>query len=68
MGNGKIYEELIEWFRKCGAYVPESTALYPLMQETYTVEEAELLMGMPLTLCEIDELVKNKRMDTFRTV
>ncbi len=63
MGNGIIYEGLINWFRKCGAYVPQSPALYPLMQETYTVAEAELLMGMPLTLCEIDELAKNKCMD-----
>ena len=66
MENGKIYDGFIEWFRKSGAYVPESEALLPLIQETYTVKEAELLTGMPLTLVEIDDLAKNKHMDPLK--
>jgi formate hydrogenlyase subunit 6/NADH:ubiquinone oxidoreductase subunit I len=63
MENEKIYEGFIEWFRQCGAYVPESVALGPLIQETYTAEEAELLTGMPLTLFEIDDFAANKGKD-----
>lgn len=63
MDNKKIYERLIEWFRQCGAYVPESVALGPLMQETYTVEEAELLTGMPLTLFDMNDLAIGKGTD-----
>ena len=63
MKNKEIYEGLIEWFRQCGAYVPESVALGPLIQETYTVEEAELLTGMPLTLFDIDDLGREKGTD-----
>jgi hypothetical protein len=63
MEKNKIYEGFIEWFRQSGAYVPESVALLPLIQETYTVEEAELLTGMPLALSDIDDLSRTMHMD-----
>ena len=63
MKNTKMYERLTEWFRQCGAYVPESVALGPLIQETYTIEEAELLTGMPLTLFEIGDLASVRGTD-----
>lgn len=63
MKDGKVYEDLIEWFRQNGAYVPESEALLPLIQATYTEEEAELLAGMPLALFEIEDLAEKKGME-----
>lgn len=66
MENRKIYDAFIEWFRQSGAYVPESEALGPLIEETYTVEEAELLTDMPLTLSEIDDLAKTKGKDPLK--
>ncbi len=66
MENKKVYEGFIEWFRQSGAYVPDSDALRPLIQETYTVEEAEFLTGIPFTLFEIDDLVKTRSKDTIK--
>ena len=62
----EIYENFIQWFRKSGAYVPESVALGPLIQETYTVEEAELLTGMPLALFEIEDWAKTRGQDPLK--
>lgn len=66
MEEEKIYKGFIDWFRKSGAYIPESKALEPLIEKTYTVEEAECLTGMPLSLTEIDELAKTKGKDPLK--
>jgi formate hydrogenlyase subunit 6/NADH:ubiquinone oxidoreductase subunit I len=66
MEKRNIYQGLIEWFRKSGAYVPKSGTLEPLIEETYTVEEADCLTGMPLSLTEIDELAKIKGKDPVK--
>jgi formate hydrogenlyase subunit 6/NADH:ubiquinone oxidoreductase subunit I len=58
--NDDAYNRFIDWFRKSNAYVPESKQLLPLIKASYTVQEAELLTGMPLTLSPIDALAKMK--------
>lgn len=63
MEGRKIYEEFIEWFRRSGAYAPESDALLPLIEATYTSDEAALLTGMPLGLTPLSELADIKGMD-----
>ncbi len=62
-GPSENYEELIEWFRKSGAYLPESKELLPLMKACYRPEEAKLLVGMPLILTDIGSLSRSKWID-----
>jgi len=62
-GQEETYKELIEWFRKSGAYVPGSKELLPLMKACYSPQDAKLLAGMPLTLTEIDSLSELKSID-----
>jgi formate hydrogenlyase subunit 6/NADH:ubiquinone oxidoreductase subunit I len=63
MPQDDAYRRLIDWFRKTKIYMPESEQLLPLIKASYTVEEAELLTEMPLTLTAIDELAKLKSKD-----
>ncbi len=63
MSRSPEHEELIAWLRQSGAYLPESDALLPLMQATFTPEEARILVGMPLRLSDLEELASLKGMD-----
>ena len=63
MAQDNAYRDLIDWFRKSKIYMPESKQLLPLIKTCYTVQEAELLTGMPLTLSPIDALAKMKNED-----
>ena len=60
MAKDNAYYRLIDWFRKSKTYIPESEQLLPLIKTCYTIQEAEILTGMPLTLSPIDVLAKTK--------
>jgi formate hydrogenlyase subunit 6/NADH:ubiquinone oxidoreductase subunit I len=68
MANDHAFCQLIDWFRQSKAFVPQSEHLLPLMKATYTVEEAKLLTGIPLTLSSIELLagIKNEDPDVLR--
>ncbi len=57
------HEKLIAWLRECGAYVPESPELMPLMKASYTPEEARLLTGMPLSPVDLEGIAALKQVD-----
>jgi formate hydrogenlyase subunit 6/NADH:ubiquinone oxidoreductase subunit I len=63
MAQDNAYHGLIDWFRTSKIYMPESDELLPLIKTCYTVKEAELLTGMPLTLSGIDDLARIKNED-----
>jgi ferredoxin len=60
----EAYEGLIAWLKECGAYVPDSKELMPLVKASYTPEEARLLSGMPTSLLDLDELAALKHSDS----
>lgn len=63
MENRELYEQFIEWLRSCGAYVPNSGELMPLIRTCYRPEEARLLTGMPLTLTDLGDLAALKGLE-----
>lgn len=66
MSDNETYERFVEWLKECGAYVPESEELMPLIMATFTSDEAELLTGMPFAPREVQEIAKMKRVDEER--
>ncbi len=63
MEDKSPYERLFGWLQECGAYLPKSDELMPLIMETFTPDEAALLTDVPSTLCELHEIARAKGMD-----
>jgi len=63
MDTEEIYAGFVDWLRKCGAYVPDSAELMPLIRACYRPEEARLLTGMPLTPAGLQEIAALKHAD-----
>lgn len=63
MDHHTIYRGFVQWLERCGAYLPESDELMPLIRATFTAEEAEVLTGIPFTPCRLEEIATTKNMD-----
>ena len=59
----EVYARFVDWLRRCGAYVPDSVELMPLIKASYRPEEARLLTGMPLTPLDLQEIAALKHAD-----
>lgn len=62
MAEKQIYERLRDWLRQTWNYLPETEELMPLIQATYTPEEASLLTGMPFKGVNLEDLAEMKQM------
>jgi electron transport complex protein RnfB len=65
MENEEVYAQFVDWLRRCGAYVPDSVELMPLVKASYRPEEARLLTGMPLTPADLQEIAALKHADAI---
>lgn len=63
MDTEEIYACFVDWLRKCGAYVPDSVELMPLIKATYRPEEARLLTGLPLSPAGLQEIAALQHAD-----
>jgi len=63
MPDEEIYECLRDWLKKTWFGLPEAGELLPLIEATYTPEEASLLTGMPLKGMNLEELAEIKQME-----
>lgn len=64
MSEQEIYKGFIDWLREGSIWdTPETDELIPLVQATYTLEEAALLTGMPYQSTSLEELARLKQMD-----
>jgi Na+-translocating ferredoxin:NAD+ oxidoreductase subunit B len=63
LANEETYARFIEWLRRCGAFVPDSVELMPLIEASYRPEEAGLLTGMPLTPIDLEQFAALKHAD-----
>jgi formate hydrogenlyase subunit 6/NADH:ubiquinone oxidoreductase subunit I len=63
MSEQEIYQRLIDWLNQRGWKLPEADELMPLVMAQYTPEEASLLIGMPFSGRNLEELAEMKQMD-----
>ncbi len=63
MKKDEIYKKFIDWLNTGWWYMPEADELMPLIKTRYTVEDAELLTGMPFKGQSVEELAEMKGMD-----
>lgn len=58
MTHRRVYETFIDWLRQSWGHLPDSVELMPLIEATYTPEEAKLLTGMPFSESTVEELAE----------
>ena len=63
MSEEQIYAQFRDWLKKTWNFLPETDELLPLIKATYTPEEASILMGMPFSGRNLEELAEMKQMD-----
>ncbi len=63
MKEQEIYRKLIEWLKTGWWDLPEADELMPLIKARYTVEDAELLTGMPFKGQSVEDLAEMKGTD-----
>lgn len=63
MSEEKIYEQLRDWLKQTWNDLPEAEELLPLIQATYTPQEALLLTGMPFKGMNLEDLAEMKQTD-----
>jgi ferredoxin len=63
MSEEEIYEGMRDWLKKTWYGLPEADELAHLIMATYTPEEASLLIGMPFSGRNLEELAEMKQMD-----
>ncbi|MEW5912425.1 MAG: 4Fe-4S dicluster domain-containing protein [Thermodesulfobacteriota bacterium] len=63
MSDGQAYRDLIAWLNQTWWGLPDSPELLPLLQITYTPDEARLLRGLPFKGLPLGELAAMKNMD-----
>lgn len=63
MSEQEVYLRFIDWLRGYWLDVPDADELMPLIQATYTPDEAALLTGMPFKGRNLEELAELKGID-----
>lgn len=61
MSEEEIYERLRDWLKKTWNALPETDELLPLIKATYTPEEASILIDMPFSGRNLEDLAKMKQ-------
>ncbi len=63
MDEQQIYREFITWLKQSWYDLPESDELLPMIMAAYSLQDAELLTGMPFSGKNLDDLAALKQMD-----
>ena len=56
-----VFSQLVEWMKQVWHGLPETDELVPLLKARCTLDEAELLTGLPFSGTPLDQLAKIKR-------
>ena len=63
MSEQEVYQRLINWMKNTWWGMPEGEELMPLMKATFTPEDAQFLIGMPLSAKRLAEVAEIKQME-----
>ena len=63
MSEQEVYFRLIDWLKQHWLPLPDADKLIPIVKAAFTPEEASLLIGIPFSGRNLEELAEIKQMD-----